>query len=77
MENSIRLEVEKELRRLGGVMQSWFDPSSLNGQGIHPCREALMPISAIPLGVVHGHVGVVHEGIRIVGIIRIEADADA
>ncbi|UYG08400.1 hypothetical protein OCT48_03395 [Halomonas sp. M4R1S46] len=58
-------------------MQTWFDPSSLNGQEIHPIREAVMPISAISLGVVHGRVGVVHEGIGIVGIIRVEADADA
>lgn len=58
-------------------MQAWFGPPSLKGAGIHLGREAVMPISTSSLGVVHGRVGVVHEGIGIVGIIRVEADADA
>nr|WP_290794957.1 hypothetical protein [Halomonas sp.] len=49
---------------------------ALDGQCIHLRRKALVFISSISLGVVHGHVGVVHEGIDIVGIVRVEADAD-
>lgn len=53
-----------------------FCSSALGGEGVHLRREALVSISTIPLGVVHGHVRVVHEGIGIVGIVRVEADAD-
>lgn len=58
-------------------MQTLFGPPALQGAGSHLGREAVMPISTISLGVVHGRVGVVHEGIGIIGIIRVEADADA
>nr|WP_245184482.1 hypothetical protein [Halomonas salinarum] len=58
-------------------MQARLRPPALKGVGIHLGREAMLTIPAMSLGVIHGSVGVVHKGIGIFCIIRVEADTDA
>ena len=43
---------------------------------VHRLREELIIIAAIALGVVHGRIGMAHQGVDIAAIVRIQADAD-
>ena len=43
---------------------------------VHRLREELVIIAAIALGVVHGRIGMAHQGVDIAAIVRIQADAD-
>ena len=53
-----------------------FHRQALLRFGVHFAREKLVVVAALGFGVVHGHVGMLHERFRIRAVSGINTDAD-
>ena len=71
-----RLVVQHQLVPAQRQAQVVLDRKPLLGAGVHVGREELVVVAPLLLGVVHRHVGVLHERAAIAPVVGEDADAD-
>ena len=73
----LRLVVQLELLALERLLQIAFQPAAILGVGVHAGFEVLDVVAPVLLDEVHRRIGVRHQRLDAVAILRKQRDADA